>query len=264
VTALAGAGDIEPPAPPRRRRLARGMAAAGALSLAVHAAVLLGRVPAGSAASTAAPLAPVLQTRLVATPAPAVPSPEEPAPVAAPPPVQVAPAPSTEPPKVIPTIDREAATSSLPVPPPLPVQAPPPMVATKPLPAPSVAPPIAIADASPIAAPPAPAVTYQGSMGLDPPPRPLADIDPVIPEAAGSRGGVVVLRLYINEHGTVDKAEMVRSTPPGLFDASMLEAATQVRFAPGYLAGVAVKSQVTMEIKIRGLGSGAEAGGRTY
>jgi len=120
------------------------------------------------------------------------------------------------------------------------------------------------ADTSPVAAPPAPAVTYQGAMGLDPPPRPLGEIDPLVPEAAGARGGVVVLRLYINEHGTVDRAEVLRSTPPGLFDASAVDAFSNARFSPGYLAGVAVKSQMTIEVKFRALGSGAESSIRTY
>ena len=105
---------------------------------------------------------------------------------------------------------------------------------------------------------------WLGSLGLDPPPRPLSDIEQLVPEAAGSRGGTVVLRLFINEQGTVDKAEVLRSTPPGLFDATALEAASRARFSPGYLAGVPVKSQVTFEVKYRALGSGAEAGGRTY
>ena len=243
------------------------MAAAGALSLAVHAAVLFGRAPSGSAATNGAPPAPVLLTRLIAPPQTAATAKEEPVPFAAPPlPLPVEPAPPAEQAKVTaatPAADRETVPASLPAPPP-----PPTTTAPNPVPAPRTTPPVpdavAIADASPIAAPPAPAVTYQGSMGLDPPPRPLGDIDPVIPEAAGSRGGVVVLRLYINEHGTVDKAEVLRSTPPGLFDASALEAATHVRFTPGYLAGVAVKSQATYEVKIRAVGSGVEAAGRTY
>ena len=107
-------------------------------------------------------------------------------------------------------------------------------------------------------------MTYLSSGGLDPPPRPLDDIDPVVPPEAGPRGGVVVLRLFINERGGVDKAEVLSSTPPGLFDAAALEAFGNARFSPGYFAGVPVKSQVTFEVKIRGLGSGSAASGRTY
>ncbi|MCE9660261.1 MAG: TonB family protein [Burkholderiales bacterium] len=242
------------------------MAAAGALSLAVHAAALFVRVPFGGAAANGAPPAPVLLTRLLAAPEPVVATTQEPALPPAPALVVESPPPPppAEPPKsaaVAPTPDRDAATARPLVPPP-PVPAPEP-IARSPAAAP-VPQPVATVDASPVAAPPAPAVTYQGAMGLDPPPRPLGEIEPLVPEAAGARGGVVVLRLYINEQGTVDRAEVLRSTPPGLFDASALEAFSHARFSPGYLAGVAVKSQMTFEVKYRALGSGAESSARTY
>ena len=73
-----------------------------------------------------------------------------------------------------------------------------------------------------------------------------------------------MLRLYINERGTVDRAEVVSSTPPGLFDASAVEAFGRALFAPGHLAGAAVKSRITFELKYRALDSGAEASGRGY
>ena len=251
------------------------MAAAGALSVAVHAAVLLGRFPTGSSSATGAPPAPALQTRLISLAAPAaapLPEPEplpeprpEPAPAPSPPvPAPVAAAAPAEPERAVavaPTLDREAATTRPPVPPPPTAAAEPAPAARAPAP-PSTSPPVA--EATPIAAPPAPTVTYHGSLGLDPPPRPLSDIEQLIPEAAGSRGGTVVLRLFINEQGLVDRAEVLRSTPAGLFDATALEAAYRARFSPGMLGGVPVKSQVTFEVKYRALGSGAEAGGRTY
>lgn len=250
------------------------MAAAAALSVAVHAAVLFGRIPAGSSSATGAPPAPALQARLIALAAPAAAPVPEPAPEPAPDPSPSPPAPAiaavpapvpAEPPKVAavaPTIDREAATSRPPAPPPVPAAVPEPPPAARPPAPPSATPPVA--EATPIAAPPAPTVTYHGAIGLDPPPRPLSDIEQLIPEAAGSRGGTVVLRLFINEQGAVDRAEVLRSTPAGLFDATALEAASRARFSPGYLGGVPVKSQVTFEVQYRALGSGAEAGGRTY
>jgi len=247
------------------------MAAAGALSVAVHAAVLFASASSGSSTSSGAPPAPPLRTRLIALSEPAVAAPAEPATVAPPPvPAPVEPAPPVEPPKVVPvapTVDRAAPVSRPaeplpPPPPPVPPTVPDPAPVPKPAAESPASPPVT--DATPIAAPPAPTLTYHGSMGLDPPPRPLSDIEQIIPEAAGSRGGTVVLRLFINEQGTVDKAEVLRSTPPGLFDAAALEAASRARFSPGYLAGVPVKSQVTFEVKYRALGSGAEAGGRTY
>jgi protein TonB len=121
-----------------------------------------------------------------------------------------------------------------------------------------------VADTPSVAAPPAPSVTYHGSIGLNPPPRPLTDIEQLVPESAGARGGTVVLRMYINEQGGVDKAEVLQSSPAGLFDATAVEAASRARFSPGYLGGVPVKSQVTYEIRWGALGSGVEASGRTY
>ena len=262
------------------------MAAAGALSVAVHAAVLFASASSGSSTSTGAPPAPPLQTRLITMSEPAVTAPPEPV-RTTPPPVaaRIGPVPSAEPLRtmpVAPTIDREpllsrpaAAPPAPPLVPPPPAQPPPappppaPPAIPDPLPAPRqpVAAPTAsppVMDAPPIPTPPAPTLTYHGSLGLDPPPRPLSDIEQLVPEAAGSRGGTVVLRLFINEQGTVDKAEVLRSTPPGLFDATALEAASRARFSPGYLAGVPVKSQVTFEVKYRALGSGSEAAGRTY
>ena len=242
------------------------MAAAGALSVTVHAAVLFVTVPAGSARSTGAPPAPPLQTRLIdlATPATTAPPPAVPA-EATPAPTRVERQPSPEPPPVVavtPTPDREAPRPRpLPAPPAEPEAAPQSAPVRPPAPPSTSAP---VADAAPTPLPPAPALTYHGSLGLDPPPRPLTDIEQLVPEAAGLRGGTVVLRLYINEQGTVDKAEVLRSTPSGLFDATALEAASRARFSPGYLAGVPVKSQVTFEIRYRALGSGAETGGRTY
>lgn len=254
-------------APSRRRHLARGIAAAGVLSVAVHAAVLFASARSGSSSATGAPPALPLQTRLIALSERVVTAMPEAAPV--PPPVSTAveTAPRAEPPQVAnvaPTIDREASVSRPPAlpSPPAPAPVPDPAPTARPVTVPPASPPVA--DAVPLVAPPAPTITYHGAIGLNPPPRPLSDIEQLVPEAAGSLGGTVVLRMYINEQGTVDKAEVLRSTPAGLFDAAALEAASRARFSPGYLAGVPVKSQVTYEIRWGALGSGAEAGGRTY
>ena len=261
MTAPLAAKAIGSSARRRCRHLAKGVAAAGALSLAVHAAVLFVRVPSGGAPANGAPPAPVLLTRLVLAEPTAAARPE---PASLPAPEPAVPPPPAEPAKpetVTATPDRDATAAR---PPPQPRAAVP---ETRPAirsPAEAPASEPVTADTSPVAAPPAPAVTYQGAMGLDPPPRPLGEIDPLVPEAAGARGGVVVLRLYINEHGTVDRAEVLRSTPPGLFDASAVEAFSNARFSPGYLAGIAVKSQMTIEVKFRALGSGAESSIRTY
>jgi len=267
VTASATAADPAGlPTPARRRHLARGMAAAAALSVAVHAAVLIASARSGSSSATGAPPAAALQTRLIALSSPAI-VPAAPDPVAAPaPPTQETPPPAAEaPPRVpavTPTLDRDSAVPRPQAPPPPSAPAPEPAAVVKPPSVTPASPPVV--DANPVAAPPAPSVTYHGSTGLNPPPRPLSDIEQLVPEAAGARGGTVVLRMYINEQGGVDKAEVLQSSPPGLFDTTALEAASRARFSPGYLGGVPVKSQVTYEIRWGALGSGVETSGRTY
>ena len=80
-------------------------------------------------------------------------------------------------------------------------------------------------------------------------PRPLDDIEPVYPDAADLRTGTVVLRVLIGETGRVDDVAVVRADPPGLFDASAVEAFSKARFSPGLADGVAVKSQITVEVE---------------
>lgn len=95
------------------------------------------------------------------------------------------------------------------------------------------------------ALPPAPA--YRGE-GLDPPPRPVSDIDPEYPTEAGLQEGTVVLRILIDASGKVDNVAVVRSNPRGVFDQSALAAFGNAKFSPGYFLGVPVKSQITIAV----------------
>ena len=108
----------------------------------------------------------------------------------------------------------------------------------------------------------APAPAYQGAKGLDPPPRPLQDIDPVYPEAAGLQEGVVVLRLLISSSGEVDEVAVVRATPPGLFDESALQAFRKARFSPGYFLGIPVRSQIFIEVGYTPINRGGAVSGQ--
>lgn len=110
--------------------------------------------------------------------------------------------------------------------------------------------------------PPAPA--YLAGGRLDPGPRPLEDIDPAYPEEAQQQEGSVVLRLLINEAGTVDNVAIVRAYPVGLFDRSALEAFGKATFSPGKMLGVAVKSQITIEVMFTPINRGAKVSGRSY
>jgi TonB family protein len=61
----------------------------------------------------------------------------------------------------------------------------------------------------------------------------------------------VVLRLLINERGTVDEVTVVRAEPIGVFEKSALAAFRGARFSPGMRYGAAVKSQLLVEVQYR-------------
>ena len=105
---------------------------------------------------------------------------------------------------------------------------------------------------------------YRAAGTLDPGPKPLSDINPDYPGRAGQQQGVVVLRLLINEQGAVDNVAVVRATPVGYFEESALEAFGKALFSPGKFLGVAVKSQITVEVEFMPINRGATVSGRTY
>lgn len=100
--------------------------------------------------------------------------------------------------------------------------------------------------------------------GLDPGPVPLADIDPVYPEAAGKRQGIVRLTLLINEEGIVDEAIVVYSRPAAMFDEAAVTAFSQARFTPGKFLGIPVKSRLTVEVEFTPINRGGAVTGRGY
>jgi protein TonB len=236
----------------------RGLAAAAAASLAGH---LLAMVPwqQGGQPSPASPQAPTMVARLVQAPeaslaaslAAAAVSPPADAAVlptadAAPAPVPAMPAPlrASMPAASAPEAVPVSAPVSTPMPPAAPVPA------QVPAPAPSAEPPRVF--------------VAEGSPSLDRSPQPLDDISPAVPAAAGQRGGTVVLRLLVSEHGVVESAVVVRSSPPGLFDEAALTAFRQARFSPGLRAGIPVRSEVTYEVEFAAHGGGTDSSSRTY
>lgn len=104
---------------------------------------------------------------------------------------------------------------------------------------------------------------YQ-ALGLDPPPRPLHDIEPEYPTQRGLREGVVVLRLLINEKGLVDDVTVIRSLPPGMFDTSAITAFGNARFSPGMFLGLPVKSQMTVEVEFMPTNRGPAVSGSSH
>ena len=105
---------------------------------------------------------------------------------------------------------------------------------------------------------------YLGSSRLDPGPQLLEDVEPVYPAEAGLSEGTVVLRLLIGRSGAVDEVTVVRSSPKGVFDRSAVAAFSAARFSPGKVLGVAVKSQLTIEVHFTPVDRGANVSAPTY
>lgn len=104
---------------------------------------------------------------------------------------------------------------------------------------------------------------YHG-VGLDPPPRLISEVDPAYPESAGLREGRVTLRLLINEKGIVDDVMVLQSFPKTVFDDAAMSAFRPARFSPGQILGMAVKSQITIEVEFMPVNRGANVTGRGY
>ncbi len=112
-----------------------------------------------------------------------------------------------------------------------------------------------------------PAPEYYLSNKLSPPPKLLDAPEPVFPDAADAAGvqvGSVVLRLRINEQGLVDEAMVMRSTPAGVFDQAAIDAFSKAKFSPGRLLGIAVKSQVSIEVQFAKVTPGESNATRGY
>ena len=224
---------------------------AAVASMAIHLAAMGVHWPFGSASSGSGPSPVVFATRTVA--APTRPTAEVGTEVASPVPESpVLPSPD------VPSVPERAIVSSAETPAPVVVR--PPSSA----PASASAMPETVMPAHGASTPVADPAAYAASIGLSPPPRPLGPVDPVIPPAAGTRGGSVVLKVFVNERGGVDRVEVVSSDPPGVFDASAVAAFGSVAYSPGLLAGVPVKAWVTFEISYPSASTGAPAGSRTY
>lgn len=61
--------------------------------------------------------------------------------------------------------------------------------------------------------------------------------------------GTVTVRLLVNAAGGVEQAHVVSATPPGVFEASVLEAVRQWRFLPARRAGKAVAAWVVAPVR---------------
>lgn len=90
---------------------------------------------------------------------------------------------------------------------------------------------------------------YFTASELDHRPVPLMPVEPRFPRDAAGRIGRVVLNLFIDQDGRVDKVVLVSGDRP--FDESAVWAFGQARFSPGVRNGVPVKSQMLIEVTYR-------------
>ena len=91
--------------------------------------------------------------------------------------------------------------------------------------------------------------TYFAASDLERRPALAAPISPEYPAEAPAGGGYLVLKLLINEIGTVDRVAVLVSDPEGAFDQAAVSTFGGARFTPGMRHGVPVKSQMTIELK---------------
>lgn len=109
-----------------------------------------------------------------------------------------------------------------------------------------------------------PDISAYRSLGLDPAPRLLSEVDPSYPDAAGVREGRVVLRILVNERGIVDDVMVINAFPKGVFDEAAMSAFRSALFSPGRYLGVPVKSQLSIEVEFLPTNRGANVSGRGY
>lgn len=115
---------------------------------------------------------------------------------------------------------------------------------------PAVAPVAEPPPAAPVTLTSAVDLTYYGAREVDVHPRAVAEIVPTYPEAADRQklSGKVVLQLKLEADGRVIDAEVVRATPPDVFDDAAVEAFRQARFTPAIKAGHPVRALMLIEV----------------
>ncbi len=104
--------------------------------------------------------------------------------------------------------------------------------------------------------------TYYGAAEVDSRAVPLTAIQPINPDLTGTLHGIIVLRLYINSRGSVDNVVIVRAEPYHTFGPSILAPFRQARFAPARKGGVAVNSEMLIELRYGPASTTARRGAR--
>ena len=98
--------------------------------------------------------------------------------------------------------------------------------------------------------PAVPGVHYYATRELDVRPGIMTRVDPEYPERAARRflAGKVIVRLFIDEAGKVERVAILQAEPPGYFEQPAQDAFKAARFSPGMKGGRPVKTQMTLEV----------------
>jgi protein TonB len=91
---------------------------------------------------------------------------------------------------------------------------------------------------------------YYRTRELDVVPGIMTRVMPEYPEHAARRflAGRVVVRLFLDESGSVERVVALDAEPPGYFEQAAVDAFRAARFSPGMKDGRPVKVQITLEV----------------
>jgi TonB family protein len=93
-----------------------------------------------------------------------------------------------------------------------------------------------------------PSATYYKRSELDARPYLVTHVKPEYPTGVPPNGGKARIRLFINAQGRIDRVEIVESSPSAKFGEAAANAFRSAQFEPGKRGGVAVKSQIQIEM----------------
>lgn len=109
--------------------------------------------------------------------------------------------------------------------------------------------PVASASASAIPIPAHTEAHYFPVRDLSLRPSVIRDVSPAI-RFVGVPAQTVILRLFINEEGSIDRVDTEQSFLPEAMEESLREAFAAVKFQPGIREGAPVKSQMRIEVRL--------------
>jgi TonB family protein len=101
-----------------------------------------------------------------------------------------------------------------------------------------------------------PETMYHSAREVDVRAVPLTEIVPVNPDLSGQQSGRIVLRVLISAGGAVDNVLVVEAEPPTTFGQEILLPFKNARFLPARKAGIAVNSEMLIELRYGALEEG--------